>query len=44
MVKGGFFRSRRHVKLYIEEQKLAKEPTKKPTKAPVKKRTSTKKK
>ena len=43
-VKGGFFRSRRHVKLYIEEQKLAQEPTKKPAKAPVKKGSPTKKK
>lgn len=24
--KGGFFRSRRHIKLYLEEQKLAKKP------------------
>ncbi len=47
-VKGGFFRSKRHVKHYIEEQKLAKEPakkpTKKPTKAPVKKKVPSKKK
>lgn len=26
--KGGFFRSKRHVKLYLEEQKLALKPTK----------------
>ncbi len=28
-VKGGFFRSKRHIKLYIDEQKLAKKPQKK---------------
>lgn len=43
-VKGGFFRSRRHVKLYIEEQKLVQKKTEKHGKAPVKKKAPAKKK
>lgn len=45
--KGGFFRSRRHIKLYLEEQKLAtkpatdKNPAAKHAKVPAKKKSET---
>ena len=44
-IKGGFFRSKRHLQLYISEKKLAKEPSQKPVKTSqtaVKKRTAKK--
>lgn len=46
-VKGGFFRSRRHIKLYLEEQKLAtkpatdKKPAAKHAKVPAKRKSET---